>query len=94
MLTRGNAASTAGLYVPQLSMGCVDPWVGLDWVHLGRDFSVFGGLGPLQQMYYNFEMIMFIHSKHELDKIWLRQAVKFVSCIELGPNFSTCNGLG
>ena len=25
---------------PQLSMGWVDPWVGL-----GRDFSVFGGLG-------------------------------------------------
>ena len=26
-------------------MGWVDPWVGLGWVGLGRDFSVFGGLG-------------------------------------------------
>ena len=28
--------------VAELSVGSVDPWVGL-----GRDFSVFGGLGPL-----------------------------------------------
>ena len=35
----------------ELSMGWVDPWVGLGWVALGRDFSVFGGLGPLQQKY-------------------------------------------
>jgi len=28
-------------------MGWVDPWVGLDWVRLGRDFSVFGGLGSV-----------------------------------------------
>ena len=26
-------------------MGSVDPWVGLDWVGLGRDFSVFGRFG-------------------------------------------------
>ena len=32
---------------PELSMGWADPWVGLDCVGLGRDFSVFGGLGPL-----------------------------------------------
>ena len=38
-------------------MGWVDPWVGLDWVGLGRDFSVFvglgwvGPLGPLTQRY-------------------------------------------
>ena len=34
--------------VAELSMGWVDPWVGwveLDRVGLGRDFSVFGGLG-------------------------------------------------
>jgi len=36
--------------VAELSMGWVDPWVGLGWVGLGRvglgrDFSVFGGLG-------------------------------------------------
>jgi len=29
----------------ELSMGWVDPSVGLVWVGLGRDFSVFGGLG-------------------------------------------------
>jgi len=28
-------------------MGLVDPWVGLGWVGLGRDFSVFGGLGSV-----------------------------------------------
>jgi len=26
-------------------MGWVDPWVGMGWVALGRDFSVFSGLG-------------------------------------------------
>jgi len=31
--------------VPELSMGWVDPWVGLGRVGLGPDFSVFGGLG-------------------------------------------------
>jgi len=35
--------------LPELSMGWVDPWVGLGWVGLvwvglGRDFSVFCGL--------------------------------------------------
>jgi len=29
----------------ELSMGWVDPWVGLAWVVLGRDHSVFGGFG-------------------------------------------------
>jgi len=29
----------------ELSMGWVDPWVGFSWVGLGRDFSVFRGLG-------------------------------------------------
>ena len=29
----------------ELSMGWVDPWVGLSWVGSGRDFSVFRGLG-------------------------------------------------
>jgi len=29
----------------ELSIGWVDTWVGLDWVELGRDFSLFGGLG-------------------------------------------------
>jgi len=31
--------------IPELSMGWVDPWVGLGWVGLGRDISGFGGLG-------------------------------------------------
>ena len=31
--------------VSQLSMSWIDPCVGLDWLGLGRDFSVFGGLG-------------------------------------------------
>ena len=31
----------------ELSMGWVDPWVGLSWVGLGRHFSVFGGLGSV-----------------------------------------------
>jgi len=30
---------------PQLSMGWIDPLIGLDWVGLGRDLSVLGGLG-------------------------------------------------
>ena len=34
-----------GATAPELSMGWVEPWVGLDWVGLGRDFSVFGRLG-------------------------------------------------
>jgi len=29
--------------VSELSMGWVDPWVGLGWVGLGRDFSVLVG---------------------------------------------------
>ena len=33
------------LHTPELSMGWVDPWVVLCWVGLGRDISVFGGLG-------------------------------------------------
>jgi len=57
MVTTMNNAKTAeatqmsfgvgglGLAQAKLSMGWVDPWVGLDWVGLGRDFSVFGGLG-------------------------------------------------
>jgi len=30
-------------------MGWIDPWVGLDWIALGRDFSVFGGLDWVTQ---------------------------------------------
>jgi len=42
------AGTSAGFCVrgvnAELSMGWVDPWVGLGRVGLGRDFSVFGGL--------------------------------------------------
>ena len=41
--------SMIAAYRPELSMGWADPSVGLGLVGLGRDFSVFGGLGPLQQ---------------------------------------------
>jgi len=37
--------TTVTAFKPELSMGWVDPWVGLGLVGLGRDFSVFGGLG-------------------------------------------------
>ena len=40
-LTAYHAAGSAS----ELSMGWVDPWVGLSWVRLGRDFLVFGGFG-------------------------------------------------
>jgi len=36
----------------ELSMGWVDPWVGL-----GRDFSVFVGLGQLQQKFENLKRL-------------------------------------
>jgi len=32
--------------------------------------------------------------KARLDKIWLHEAVKFISCIGLGPNFRTSSRLG
>jgi len=48
-------------------MGWVDPWVGLGWVGLGRDFSVFGRLGwvgPTTEKVLKFERIMLMHLKH------------------------------
>ena len=39
-----------GTYATELSMGWADPWVGLGWVGLGRDFQFLVGLvgfGPL-----------------------------------------------
>jgi len=55
-------------------MGWVDPLVGL-----GRDFSVFGGLG---WVYYSKSTKKICKDyldafKARLDKIWLHQAVKF-----------------
>jgi len=48
-------------------MGWVDPWVGLDCVGLGRDFSVFGGLGWIGSIIakvLKFYRIMLMHLKH------------------------------
>jgi len=48
-------------------MGWVDLWVGLGWVGLGRDFSVFGGLVWVESIRAKvlnfFERIMSIHFK-------------------------------
>jgi len=71
----------------------------IGWVRLGRDFSVFGGLGCV---HYSRGLLKFWKDcvnafKARLDKIWLHQVVKFVSCIWLGrvgSIFSTCSGLG
>ena len=40
--------NTSLAYRAVLSMDWVDPSVGLGWVGLGQDFSVFGGLGLVQ----------------------------------------------
>ena len=53
---------------------------GLGWVHNSKSIKI------LQDYVNAF--------KARLDKIWLHETVKFVSCIGLGPNFSTYNGLG
>jgi len=83
------------------------------WVGLGRDFSVFRGLGWVHysRSTKNFEKNCVNAFKARLDKIWLHQAVKFdctadltatgnqsllviLGWVGLGPNFSTCSGLG
>jgi len=43
--TPSPSAPGSNCLLPELSMGWVDPWVGLGWVGLGRDFLVLGGLG-------------------------------------------------
>jgi len=68
-------------------MGWVDPWVGFGWVGLGRHFSVFGGMGWVRSTI--TKVLKFCKDyvnafKAGLGKIWLHQAVKFVSCVELG----------
>jgi len=52
---------------PELSMGWFDPWVGLGRVELGRDISVFGGLGwggSTVAEVVNFDRIMIMHLKN------------------------------
>ena len=53
-------------------MGWVDPWVGLGWV----------GSTPAKVLKFRKDYVNAL--KARLDKIWLHQAVKFVSCIGLG----------
>ena len=43
-LRAGKRSTVMSMSVSQLSMSWIDPCVGLDWLGLGRDFSVFGGL--------------------------------------------------
>jgi len=64
-------------------------WVGLGRVGFGRDFSVLGGLGWVHcsKSTENLKGLYVNALKARLDKIWLHQAVKFLSCIGLGPNF-------
>ena len=45
-------------------MGWVDLWVRLGRVEIFQFSMGLVGLGPLQQMYYNFERIMLMHLKH------------------------------
>jgi len=52
-------------------MGWVDPWVGL-----GRDFSVFGGLGWVHYSKSTKNLDYVNAFKARLDKIWFHQAVK------------------
>jgi len=64
---RNTRASTLTTATAELSMGWVDPWVGLGWVGLGRDFSVFGGLGwvgSTTAKVQKFERIILMHLKH------------------------------
>jgi len=60
--------------LPELSVGWVDPWVGL-----GRDFSVFGGLGWVHYSKSTKKICKdyFNAFKARSDNIWLHQAVKF-----------------
>jgi len=70
---------------PQLSMGWVDPWVGLVWVGLGRNFAVFNGwVGSTIAKVVKFWKAYVNALKARLDKIWLHRAVKYVSCIGSG----------
>jgi len=63
---------------PELSMGWVDPWVGL-----GRFFLVFGGLSFVGSTIAKVLKILKGSIKARLDKIRLHQAVKFDSAADL-----------
>jgi len=90
------SALVANIDTSELSMGWVDP----STHGLGRDFSLFGGLGWVGSTTAKALKIWkhYVNTfKARLDKIWLQQAVKSVRCIGLGrvgSIFSTCSGLG
>jgi len=51
----------------ELFIGWVNPWVRLGWVGLGRDFSVFSGLGWAEYTLaklLQLERTMLMHLKH------------------------------
>jgi len=59
----------------------------MGWVGLGRVFSVFGWLGWAGSTIAKVLKLRTDYAntfKARLEKIWLHQAVKFVSCIGLG----------
>jgi len=59
-------------------MAWVDPRVRLGWVGLGRDFSVFGGLGWVHYSKSTKNGKDYVNAfKARLDQIRLHQAVKF-----------------
>ena len=63
---------------------------GLGWVEIFQIWWV----GSIVAKVLKFRKDYVNAFKARLDEIWLHQAVKFVSCIGLGPNFPTCNWLG
>jgi len=63
------------------------------WAGLGRDFSVFGGLGWVHYSKSTEIWKDYVNAfEARLDKIWLHLVV--LGWVGLGPNFSTCSVLG
>ena len=75
----------------ELCMCWVDPCVGSGWVEIFQFLVGWVGSTPAKVLEFWKDYVNAF--KPWLDEIWLHQAVKFVSCIGLGPNFPTCNGL-
>ena len=66
-------------------MGWVDPWVGLDSIGSVEIFQFLAGwVGSTIAKVLKFRKDCVNAFKARLDKIWLHQAVKFVSCVGLG----------
>ena len=70
------------------------------WVGLGRDFSVFGGLGWVGSTtvkVLKLEGITLMHLKHGQIRFGCIKQLRLLvvlGWVALGPNFSTCSGLG